>query len=110
MWSLLLIFFAHSPTNLNYTAIVLFEQSKCVDSIFTSDNLRVYYSYFGGCKLKKRPLDDQRKSAIRRYVIAFYPDASSDNAILSFHFIKVAKQYFLLISCLITVITTEAYL
>jgi hypothetical protein len=36
--------------------------------LFTSDNLRVYYSYFGGGKLKKRPLDDQRKSAIRRYV------------------------------------------
>jgi hypothetical protein len=36
--------------------------------------------YFGGGKLKKRPLDDQRKSAIRRYVIAFYPDVSSDNA------------------------------
>jgi hypothetical protein len=48
--------------------------------LFTSDNLRVYYSYFGGGKLKKRPLDDQRKSAIRRYVIAFYPDVSSDNA------------------------------
>jgi hypothetical protein len=29
-------------------------------------------------------------------------------SILSCHFIKVAKQYFLLISCLITVITTEA--
>ena len=47
--------------------------------LFTSDNLRVYYSYFGGGKLKKRPLDDQRKSAIRRYVIAFYPDVNSDN-------------------------------
>ena len=33
--------------------------------LFTSDNLRVYYSYFGGGKLKKRPLNDQRKSAIR---------------------------------------------
>lgn len=46
--------------------------------LFTSDNLRVYYSYFGGGKLKERPLDDQRKSAIhvRRYVIAFYPDVS----------------------------------
>ncbi|CAC5425264.1 unnamed protein product [Mytilus coruscus] len=48
--------------------------------LFTTDNLRVYFSYRGGGKLSKRPLDDTRKQYLRRYVTAFYPSVTSESA------------------------------
>ncbi|VDI77490.1 microsomal prostaglandin-E synthase 2 [Mytilus galloprovincialis] len=48
--------------------------------LFTADNLRVYFSYRGGGKLNKRPLDDTRKQYLRRYVTAFYPSVTLDSA------------------------------
>ncbi|CAC5373099.1 unnamed protein product [Mytilus coruscus] len=39
--------------------------------LLITDNLRVYFSYRGGGKLNKRPLDDTRKQYLRRYVTAF---------------------------------------
>ena len=48
--------------------------------LFTEDQLRVYFSYRGGGKLSKRPLDDTRKQYIRRYVTALYPQVSTESA------------------------------
>ncbi|VDI77861.1 Hypothetical predicted protein [Mytilus galloprovincialis] len=48
--------------------------------LFNADNLRVYFSYRGGGKLNKRPLDDTRKQYLRRYVTAFYPSVTLDSA------------------------------
>ena len=48
---------------------------------FNADNLRVYYSYFGGGKLKKRSLDQQCKSYLKRYLVTFYTnDNTSEEA------------------------------
>ena len=44
--------------------------------LFNADNLQVYYSYFGGGKLKKISLDQQRKSYLKRYLVTFYPDVN----------------------------------
>jgi hypothetical protein len=45
--------------------------------LFNADNMRVYYSYFGGGKLKKISLDQQRKSYLKRYLVTFYPDVNT---------------------------------
>jgi hypothetical protein len=44
---------------------------------FNADNLRVYSSYFGGGKLKKRSLDHQCKSYLKRYLVTFYTNDST---------------------------------
>jgi hypothetical protein len=47
--------------------------------LFGPSNLRFRYSFFGGGKLKKIELDRQRKSYMRRYVTAAYPEVSSES-------------------------------
>jgi hypothetical protein len=48
---------------------------------FNADNLRLYFSYFGGGKLKKRSLDQQCKSYLKRYLVTFYTnDNTSEEA------------------------------
>ncbi|VDI52374.1 Hypothetical predicted protein [Mytilus galloprovincialis] len=56
--------------------------------LFTADQLRVYYSYRGGGKLSKRPLDDSRKAIIKRYVVAMYPSVNTESA---YHAMVVEK-------------------
>ena len=45
--------------------------------LFNADNLRVYYSYFGEGKLKKRSLDQQCKSYLKRYLVTFYSNVTT---------------------------------
>ncbi|KAL3858052.1 hypothetical protein ACJMK2_012668 [Sinanodonta woodiana] len=42
--------------------------------LFTAENLRLKYSYFGGGVLNKQELDPQRKEILQRYVLSFYPE------------------------------------
>ncbi|CAC5410189.1 unnamed protein product [Mytilus coruscus] len=48
--------------------------------LFTADQLRIYYSYRGGGKLSKRPLDDSRKAIIKRYVVTLFPSVNTESA------------------------------
>jgi hypothetical protein len=50
--------------------------------LFNADNLRVYYSYFGGGKPKKRSLDQQCKSYLKRYLVTFYTNDSTSEEVL----------------------------
>ena len=55
---------------------------KHFPEVFTPDQLRVYYSYRGGGKLSRKPLDNTRKDFIRRYVTAFYLSMGRRNSLL----------------------------
>ncbi|CAC5379420.1 unnamed protein product [Mytilus coruscus] len=57
--------------------------------LFTADQLRVYYSYRGGGKLSKRPLDDSRKAIIKRYVVALFPSVNTES---TYHAMVVEKN------------------
>ncbi|XP_076088782.1 uncharacterized protein LOC143059177 [Mytilus galloprovincialis] len=56
--------------------------------LFTSDQLRIHYSYRGGGKLSKRPLEDNRKNVIKRYVTALFPSVNTESA---YHALVVEK-------------------
>ncbi|CAC5398200.1 unnamed protein product [Mytilus coruscus] len=56
--------------------------------LFTSDQLRISYSYRGGGKLSKRPLEDNRKNVIKRYVTGLFPSVNTESA---YHALVVEK-------------------
>lgn len=76
----------HSTTTAGGLAVCLLRH--LYPELFTEDQLRVYFSYRGGGKLSKKPLDDTRKQYIRRYVTAFYPQVSTESA---YHALVVEK-------------------
>lgn len=51
---------------------------KLFPELFGPSGLRFKYSFFGGGKYKKNELDRQRKSYMRRYITAMYPEISSE--------------------------------
>ncbi|CAC5374543.1 unnamed protein product [Mytilus coruscus] len=59
---------------------------------FYPEQLRVYYSYRGGGKLSKRPLDDSRKTIIKRYVVALFPSVNTESAYHAMVVVKI-NQY-----------------
>ncbi|CAC5374065.1 unnamed protein product [Mytilus coruscus] len=48
--------------------------------LFTSDNLRTMYTFYGGGKLDKNPLNRQKREFLRRYVVTVFPEVMCDKA------------------------------
>ncbi|CAC5388067.1 unnamed protein product [Mytilus coruscus] len=48
--------------------------------LLTSDNLRTMYTFYGGGKLNKNPLNRQKREFLRRYVVTVYPEVMCDKA------------------------------
>ncbi|CAC5421217.1 unnamed protein product [Mytilus coruscus] len=48
--------------------------------LFTSDNLRTMYTFYGGGKLNKNPLNRQKREFLRRYVVTVFPEVMCDKA------------------------------
>ncbi|OWF52973.1 BEN domain-containing protein 3 [Mizuhopecten yessoensis] len=67
---------AHSTGSGNFAKNIVV---KIFPELFTSCNVRLGYSYFGGGVLAKKELDPVRKTYLERYVLFFHPELRDQN-------------------------------
>lgn len=70
-------FLQHSHCPVHFTTKL---PERLFPELFTSANSRLQYSYHGGGKRNKFEMSQERKSALQRYTLHYYPHLSDARA------------------------------